>query len=128
MELKTFNNAMQMMDSLTKFTHKVDKAAMQTFFLVVKDDFTDEEFQDVCLRYVKTSSDFPAPADLYALKKKEPLPDSGELLSAFLSSRYRSEGTSGYYPPELISWSKEVGKYFTGKIPYHQFYTLIIDC
>ena len=56
---------------------------MATYYQIMKEDFSDKEFKEICLELSKTATFFPAPAEFYKLKKKAKVPDVGELLGAW---------------------------------------------
>ena len=112
MQYKTFIKCMAIIDASTKFTHSVGEDTLKAMFIVLENDFEDREFMDICLKYLKTNTDFPATADFYKIKAKPHIPECAVLFDGFCSLLSGSRDETRNY-----AWMLEVRKYFSGKTP-----------
>lgn len=112
MLLENFKTAMKILIRATK-THDIGADDLKAYYEIMKDDFTDDEFKEICLKLTKTATFFPVVAKFYELKKRPDIPEMGDLL--YLYGCLREGRQFGEDSRKKIPWLQQVMKYFSGR-------------
>jgi len=103
-----FKVAMKVLKRATK-SNDIGIEDILAYYEIMKEDFTDEEFQDSCLAIAKQCTFFPTVAEFYKHKPRPRVPDSGALCRAWYSRMGEKDINE-----ELGHWLDEILNYYEG--------------
>ena len=101
-----FNSAMQFY--VLTFPNPAGTELVKSYFHLMKNDFTDQEFEETAILIAKQARFFPLPADFYQHKPKPKVPTLEEL-----RNEWRNKLSGKDY--EFKDWLTQVLNYYEGQ-------------
>ena len=103
-----FRTAMKLLITATK-THDIGLEELKAYFSIIRNDFEDAEFREICLKISKMATFFPTVAEFYKHKKRPNVPTVGQLVECFTAILNKQEVDN-----DLANWHYQVMNYYTG--------------